>query len=62
MKKLRPGAVSVVVVDFNGSDDTIACLNGLHDLEWPTGLLEVVVVETGSSESADTIRAFIMKS
>ena len=55
MKKMRPGVVSVVIIDFDGVDDTIACLNGLGDLEWPAGLLEVVVVETGSSESATAI-------
>src|SRR5207244_5424272 len=57
MKKTRPGVVSVVVVDYNGADDTIACLNGLAELDWPRDLLEVVVVETGASESAAAIRA-----
>src|SRR4051812_40515971 len=57
MKKMRPGVVSVVVVDYNGAEDTIACLNGLQALEWPTGLLEVIVVETGASDSAAAISA-----
>ena len=57
MKKTRPGVVSVVVIDYNGADDTIACLNGLNELDWPSDLLEVVVVETGASESAAAIRA-----
>lgn len=52
------GVVSVVVVNYKGADDTITCLDGLRDLEWPAHKLEIVVVENNSGDgSADRIRA-----
>ena len=41
-------AVAVVVVYYNGADDTIACLDGIAALSWPAERLEVVVVDNAS--------------
>jgi GT2 family glycosyltransferase/glycosyltransferase involved in cell wall biosynthesis len=55
----RPGpVVSVVIVNYRGADDTIRCLDGLRELDWPREQLELVVVENASGDgSADRIRA-----
>jgi hypothetical protein len=52
MKKRRTGVVSVVLVNFRGADDTIECVRGLQQLNWPTDLLEIVVVENGSGDDS----------
>ena len=57
-----PGAVtprvSVVIVNYRGADDTIACIDGLGDLDWPREHLEVIVVDNASGDgSAERIRA-----
>ncbi len=50
--------VSVIIVNYRGADDTIACIAGLRDLHWPQDRLEIVVVENASGdESAARIRA-----
>ncbi|WP_196250841.1 glycosyltransferase [Cellulomonas sp. JZ18] len=55
---VRPGVVSVVVVNYRGADDTIACVRGLGELDWPADRLEVIVVENASGDdSAERIRA-----
>lgn len=41
-------AVAVVVVNYNGADDTIACLDGIAELSWPADRLQVVVVDNAS--------------
>ena len=52
----RPGVVSVVVVNYRGSDDTIACLRAFEDIDWPASRLELVVVDNASGDgSADRI-------
>jgi GT2 family glycosyltransferase/glycosyltransferase involved in cell wall biosynthesis len=57
-KKRRPGVVSVVLVNFRGADDTIECVKGLRELDWPADLLEIVVVENGSGDdSLEKLRA-----
>jgi len=48
MVKPRAGLVSVVLVNYNGADDTIAALAALRDLSWPVTDLETVVVDNGS--------------
>jgi GT2 family glycosyltransferase/glycosyltransferase involved in cell wall biosynthesis len=54
----RRGVVSVVVVNYRGADDTIACVRGLTEVDWPTGDLEIIVVENHSGDdSAERIRA-----
>jgi GT2 family glycosyltransferase len=50
--------VSIVVVNYRGADDTIACVNGLRDLDWPRESLEIIVVENNSGDgSAEHIRS-----
>ncbi len=56
----RPGVVSVVLVNYRGADDTIACLRSLTDLDWPGERLELVVVDNASGDgSAQRIRAAV---
>ena len=52
MKKRRTGVVSVVLVNFRGADDTIECVRGLLELDWPSNLLEIIVVENGSGDDS----------
>ncbi|TFD69373.1 glycosyltransferase [Cryobacterium ruanii] len=52
MPKLRPGTVSVVLVNFRGASDTIEALEHLKRLNWPIDRLEIVVVENGSGDSS----------
>lgn len=55
-----PGTVSVVVVNYKGAEDTIACLRGLVELDWPADRLQLVVVENASGDdSAARIRAAV---
>ena len=58
MPKLRPGVVSVILVNFRGADDTIEAIRHLGELDWPQDKLEIVVVENASGDdSAARIRA-----
>lgn len=58
MSKLRPGVVSVVLVNFRGTDDTITAIEQLGLVDWPAERLEIVVVENASGDdSAERIRA-----
>lgn len=58
MPTLRPRVVSVVLVNFRGASDTIEAIGHLKNLDWPSDLLEIVVVENGSGDdSGDRIRA-----
>lgn len=53
----RPGVVSVVLVNFRGATDTIEAIGSLGQLDWPSELLEIIVVENGSGDdSAERIR------
>src|SRR6185369_8876479 len=53
---LVPGRVSVVVVNFRGAEDTIACLESMRDLDYPE--LEVIVVDNASGDgSAEVLTA-----
>jgi hypothetical protein len=52
MQKRRTGVVSVVLVNFRGADDTIECVRGLQALNWPSELLEIVIVENGSGDDS----------
>ncbi|MCJ0699745.1 glycosyltransferase [Frigoribacterium faeni] len=57
MTERRPGVVSVVLVNFRGADDTIACISELKKVDWPKERLEIIVVENGSGDdSAARIR------
>ena len=58
MSKIRPGVVSVVLVNFRGTDDTLEAIENLGAIDWPTELLEIVVVENASGDdSAARIKA-----
>jgi GT2 family glycosyltransferase/glycosyltransferase involved in cell wall biosynthesis len=58
MPQSRAGVVSVVLVNFRGADDTIEALEALAAVDWPTELLELIVVENGSGDdSAERLRA-----
>jgi GT2 family glycosyltransferase len=57
MSTVRPGVVSVVLVNFRGTDDTLEAIGHLGRLDWPADRLEVVVVENASGDdSAERIR------
>ncbi|MCU1657196.1 MAG: glycosyl transferase family 2, partial [Pseudonocardiales bacterium] len=58
--ELRELVVSVVIVNFRGADDTIACVQDLQAMDWPEHQLEIVVVENGSGDaSAEKIRSAV---
>jgi hypothetical protein len=46
----QPPSVFIVVLNWNGADDTIACLDSLSSLSYPE--LFVVVVDNGSSDDS----------
>jgi len=48
----RPGVVSVVLVNFRGTDDTIACISELRKLDWPAEQLEIICVENASGDDS----------
>ena len=52
MPELRPGVVSVVLVNFRGAADTIEAIRQLGELDWPQELLEIVVVENASGDDS----------
>lgn len=57
MTPVRRGVVSVIVVNYRGADDTVACLEAFADVDWPASRLELVVVDNASGDgSADRIR------
>jgi GT2 family glycosyltransferase/glycosyltransferase involved in cell wall biosynthesis len=57
---LVPGKVSVVIVNYKGANDTITCLQGFAELDWPADRLELVVVDNASGDdSVERIRAAV---
>lgn len=52
MRKIIREVVSVVLVNFRGTDDTIAAVEHLRDLNWPKHLLEIIIVENGSGDDS----------
>ncbi|WP_255505681.1 glycosyltransferase [Mycetocola sp. JXN-3] len=44
--------VSVILVNFRGTDDTITALNELGKLDWPSERLELIVVENASGDDS----------
>ena len=42
--------VRVIVVNYNGGDMTLACVRALQGSDWPSGALQLVVVDNGSSD------------
>lgn len=57
---VRPGVVSVILVNYHGAEDTITCLRELQLLDWPADRIELLVVDndSGAGES-DRIRASV---
>jgi GT2 family glycosyltransferase len=56
----RPGVVSVILVNYKGADDTIACLKHFDEVDWPSDRLELIVVDNDSGDgSAAAIRAAV---
>ncbi|HMO10393.1 MAG TPA: glycosyltransferase, partial [Actinotalea sp.] len=46
------------LVNYRGAPDTITCLAGLAELDWPQDRLELIVVDNDSGDgSAESIRA-----
>ena len=57
MPTVSPGVVSVILVNFRGTDDTLEALRYLAAIDWPKERLEIVVVENASGDdSAKRIR------
>jgi GT2 family glycosyltransferase/glycosyltransferase involved in cell wall biosynthesis len=52
MNKRRAGVVSVILVNFRGTDDTLTCIEELSKLDWPQDRLEIIVVENGSGDDS----------
>lgn len=52
----QKGHVSIVIVNYRGVEDTLACISHVRTLDWPTAHLQIVVVDNASGDgSADTI-------
>lgn len=50
--------VSVVIVNFRSAEHTLTAIEGLRGLDWPSDLLEIVVVDNHSGDgSVDVLRA-----
>jgi GT2 family glycosyltransferase/glycosyltransferase involved in cell wall biosynthesis len=55
--KRKQGLVSVVVLNYRGAADTIACLGGFEEIDWPADRLELIVVDNASGDdSVERIR------
>lgn len=48
MTERKPGVVSVILVNYKGTDDTLTSIAELRKQDWPQDKLEVIVVENGS--------------
>jgi O-antigen biosynthesis protein len=44
--------VGIAILNFNGADLTIRCLDHLRKIEWPENRLELVVVDNGSTDDS----------
>jgi len=56
--EIRPGVVSVVLVNYRGAEDTIVCLSAFDQVRWPAERLELIVVDNDSGDgSAERIEA-----
>lgn len=45
-------SVAIVVLNWNNPDDTLACLDSVAALDYPTDSLEVIVVDNGSTDDS----------
>lgn len=50
--EVRQGVVSVILVNYKGAEDTIACLRYFDEIDWPTERLELIVVENDSQDGS----------
>ena len=56
VRSLHPPRVGIVILNWNGRDDTLECLRSVRGLEYPK--LDVVVVDNGSCDgSVSAVRA-----
>ncbi len=55
MKSNSTAKVSIVIVNYKGTDDTLACLEGLGKLDWPKEFLEIIVVDNASGDGGDKL-------
>ena len=55
MKSNSTAKVSVVIVNYKGTEDTLACLEGLGKLDWPKEFLEIIVVDNASGDGGDKL-------
>ena len=54
--EVRDGVVSVILVNYKGAEDTIACLRYFDEIDWPQDRLELIVVDNDSQDgSAEAI-------
>lgn len=61
MPKLRTGVVSIVLVNYRGTNDTIEALAHLKKMNWPRGQLEIIIVENASGDdSEERLRAAVL--
>ena len=58
MSRATARTVSIVLVNFRGTSDTLTAIEHLEALEWPAGQREIIVVENASGDdSAERLRA-----
>ena len=56
--RMRPGVVSVIIVNYRGAADTIACVREFEKVAWPAERLEIVIVDNDSGDgSEETLRS-----
>lgn len=53
MPERHRGLVSVVLVNYRGTDDTIEAIRNLQKIDWPQDRLEIVVVENASGDGSE---------
>ena len=57
---VRPGLVSVILVNYKGADDTITCLKYFDEIDWPQDGFELIVVDNDSQDgSVEAIRSAV---
>ena len=42
--------IGIIILNWNNWQETIACISQIHDLEYPQELLEVYIVDNGSTD------------
>ena len=51
-RALRSDVVSVIVLNYQGAADTIACLRAVEELDWPKDRLEIICVDNDSGDGS----------